>query len=159
MNRLTWGAVVLMVIISGSTSGVAAQQQGTVWSGMKTSGLQTVYVRDTAEHEMDGKLLALSPETLVLLTGSGERTVARADVARIQMRDSLKNGTIIGAVVGFGLGLWSGGISDCPARASSGSCDGMRVAFVGLSTGLYAGLGAGIDALVRGRTTIYAVTH
>jgi hypothetical protein len=158
MIRLTHPTLVLLLVAlaSGSTP-VEAEQDGGPWTGLNTNGLQTVFVRDAEGVEVSGKLLELTPEALVLLTGDTQRRFERNDIARIQTRDGLKNGAVIGALVGVGMGLLSAGISDCPYDADNG-CGGMRLVIVGISTGVYAGLGTGIDWLVRGRTTIYSAS-
>lgn len=125
------------------------------WPGLASSQLQTVYVVDRSGLETTGKLLGLSPDSLVLLVAGVERRFDRADVARIQKRDTLKNGTLIGAAVGVVMGLVGAGISDCPGTRPGGACPGFRGAIAVASTGMYAGLGAGVDALIRGRTTLY----
>ena len=53
----------------------------------RPSQLQTVYVLDRSGIETTGKLLGLSPDSLVLLVADAERRFDRADVARIQKRD------------------------------------------------------------------------
>ena len=125
------------------------------WRGLKTADLQTIYVKDTSGNESAGKLLRLNPDSLVFLVEGAERRVDLNDIARIQKRDSLRNGTLIGLVAGVGLGIVSGGIADCPGGEPGGACAGFRATAVAVSAGVYAGLGAGIDALVRGRTTLY----
>ena len=67
-------------------------------------------------------------------------------------RDSLKNGAIIGGVIGFALGLVASGIADCPGDDPSGSCPGARVGGLMISTAFWAGVGIGLDALVTDRT-------
>src|SRR5262249_24344343 len=114
-----------------------------------------VYVRDTSGQETVGKLLGLGPDTLVLLRGDQGQRFERSVIKSIQTRDSLKNGALIGAAVGVGLGGVSAGLRGCPGGHSGGHCGGMRIVLVGISTGVYAGLGTGVDALVRGRTTLY----
>jgi hypothetical protein len=137
----------------------AGQSTTDRWQGLAPSGLQTVYVRDRLGVETPGRLLGLNPDSLLLLVNGVERRFDIADVARVQKRDSLRNGTIIGAIVGVGMGLVAAGLSDCPGEHPGGNCAGFRAAGVAVSTGVYAGLGAGIDALVRGRTTIYAASQ
>jgi len=53
------------------------------------------------------------------------------------------------------MGLMTAAISDCPGNDPGGSCGGARAAAVAVSMGVYSAIGAGVDALVRGRTTIY----
>ena len=73
--------------------GCAAQSAVEPWTGLKTSDLDTIYVRDVNGAEMSGKLLQLNPDSLVLLVGGVERRFDLPEVSRIQKRDSLKNGT------------------------------------------------------------------
>ena len=115
-----------------------------------------MYVLDRSGAETTGRLLGLNPDSLVLLVDGIERRFDMTSVTRIQKRDSLKNGTLIGAAVGTAMGLVAAGITDCPSEDPGGGCGGFRVAAFATSLGMYTGIGAGIDALVRGRTTIYA---
>jgi hypothetical protein len=92
----------------------------------------------------------------VLLVGDAERRLDAARVRRIDKRgDSLRNGAIIGALVGVGLGVLVAGMSDCPGDDPGGSCPAARAVGFLVSTGVYAAIGTGIDALVVGRTTLY----
>lgn len=135
---------------------VCAQGTGQSWPGLKTAGLLTVYVLDDAGIEVSGQLLRLNSDSIVLLVGGVEHRLDAARVKRIDKRgDSLRNGALIGAVVGAVMGLLVAGISDCPGTDPSGSCPGTLAAAFLLSTGVYAAMGTGIDALVVGRTTLY----
>ena len=155
LNRSLLALVALVSLMATPTtaSGQPALDQ---WKGLNPSALQTVFVRDSAGVETTGKLLALSPDSLTLLVDGVERQVDLGQIARIQKRDSLKNGTIAGAIVGVAMGLLSGGLADCSNQSRSNDCVGFRVGMLALSTGVYAGLGAGIDAMIPGRTTVYA---
>jgi hypothetical protein len=62
---------------------------------------------------------------------------------------------VIGAVVGIVFGLISAGMSDCPGDDPGGSCPGTRAVFFLFSTGVYAAIGTGADALIPGRTLLY----
>lgn len=162
MMRSTLSLIVAMgmMFVAGSPASAQSQPSGEPsgynWEGVRAKGLTTVFVRDTDGVSTTGKLLAFSPDALVLLVNGEERRLERSSVLRVQTRDSLKNGTIIGAVAGVILGSITAGIADCTSGAGSNGCPGVRLAFLALSTATYAGLGAGIDALVPGRTTIYA---
>jgi hypothetical protein len=147
-----WIVIVLVGFAAGS---VYAQEPAQKWPGLVTSQLSTVYVRDDAGTETTGKLVRIDPDSIVILVDSHERRFDAARVTRVQKRgDSLKNGAIIGAIVGAVIGGISGGIADCPG--SELNCGGFRVAAIAISTGVYSAIGAGIDALVPGRTTLYA---
>ena len=95
-----------------------ASAQGTAqsWPGQATAELSAVYVLDDTGVEASGRLLRLDPDSLVLLVGGTERRFDAARVRRIEKRgDSLRNGLLIGALVGVGVGLAAAGISDCRA--------------------------------------------
>lgn len=162
MRRSTRAHAVLFVLLLATAAGrpVSAQSagapNGAVWPGIRADRLTTVFVRDIDNVTTTGKLLAFSPEALVLLVDGEERRLERSRVLRVQTRDSLKNGTIIGAVTGLLVGALTAGIADCSSGSSIDGCPGLRFSFVAFSTATYAGLGAGIDAMIRGRTTIYA---
>lgn len=136
--------------------GLAHAQDATArWPGLATSELSTVYVLDDAGVETSGKLVRLNPDSIVVLVGGAERRFDAARVRRVQKRgDSIRNGAIIGAIVGAVFGALGAGISDCPADNPGGNCAGSRVALFALSTGVYTAMGAGIDALIVGRTTL-----
>src|SRR5829696_8422222 len=74
-------------------------------------GGQVLVVRDSAGAVHTGRLRNVSSDTLTLL-GPGTRTVAvpLADVRRITIKDSLRNGAIIGAAIGGGAGFVGGGL-------------------------------------------------
>ena len=131
-----------------------AQGTASSWPGLAKAG-STVYVLDDAGTETSDRLLRLDADSLVLLVGDTERRFEAARVRLIEKRgDSKRNGAIIGAVVGAAIGALSMGMADCPGDGG-GSCPGFRAAGVVISTGVYAAIGAGIDALVVGRTTWY----
>jgi hypothetical protein len=146
--------VVVLVALLAPASGLA-QTAADTWTGLDTFRLQTLYVRVRSGQEVSGKLLVLDPDRLLLLTSGGEQSLPRAEVSRIQTRDSLKNGALVGAVAGVAMGLVTGGIADCPGRHPGGACAGIRVSLTAVSVGVHAAIGTGIDALIRGRSTIY----
>jgi hypothetical protein len=113
------------------------------------STISPVYVRDINGAEIHGQLLQLGPDTLSLLDRGTVRDVKLADVARIESRgDSVKNGAIIGAAI---LGGWCALI--CPQGLDG---YGRQFGYVlAINTALGATIGAGIDAMHVGRTTIY----
>ena len=147
----------IALLIAALSPGVAsAQEAASNWPGLASSQLSTIYVRDDTGAETSGKLLHLNPDSIVILVDGAERRFEAARVTRIQRRgDSLRNGAIIGAVVGVAFGILTAGISDCPGDRAGGPCPGSRVALFLVSTGFYSAVGTGIDALIPGRTTLY----
>lgn len=111
---------------------------------------------DDTGQETRGTLLRFEPSVLTLLVDGAEQLFDAARVRRIQKcGDSLRNGAVIGAIVGIVFGLISAGMSDCPGDDPGGSCPGTRAAFFLFSTGVYAAIGTGVDALIPGRTLLY----
>lgn len=111
-----------------------------------TPKLNDVFVRSTDGVEVRGQLLDFQPVTLSLFIDGTRREIPLANVDRIQIRgDGVRNGALIGAAIGAG--LW--GI----AAGRYGS-EFVPVA-VGAAIG-YGLVGAGIDAMIPGRTTIYS---
>lgn len=148
-----WIALLVGALIPAA---VSAQGTGQDWPGLNRAGLSMVYVLDDEGVEVSGTLLRLNPDSLVLLVGGVEHRLEAARVQRIERRgDALRNGALIGAVVGAAMGVLAAGISDCPGSDPGGSCPATRATAVLVSTGVYAAIGTGIDALVVGRTTVY----
>jgi len=98
--------------------------------------------------EIDGHLVSLGPSQITLLVDGVRRDVSIDSVMKVQTRgDSVKNGALIGALisaVSFALVASEYGDAVLPG------------ALVG--TAAWAAIGAGVDALIPGRTTIYRKT-
>ena len=113
------------------------------------SSIGDVYVHSTGG-ELRGQLLRLGPDTLTLLEQGNSHDIRLADVTRIEARgDSVKNGAIIGAAV---LAGWCAIVCPQGLDGYSNRDFGYILAF---NTALGALVGAGIDGMHVGRTTIY----
>lgn len=136
---------------------VAAQESTPPPSGLRVSALPTVYLLDDMGSETRGTLLSIGQASIVLLVDGSQRRFETEHVRRIYRRgDSLKNGAIIGAVVGVGMGIVAAGIADCPRDGGYGRCSaGASVGVVLSASAVYAAMGAAIDALIPGRTLIF----
>jgi hypothetical protein len=146
-------AMLVAILLPG-----AAFAQGTTqtWAGLDKAELSMVYVIDDRGVETSGRLLRIDPDALVLVVGDTERRFEAARVRLVEKRgDSLRNGAIIGAVVGGALGALGMALADCSGSNPTGPCPGWKAAGVVISTGFYSAIGVGIDALVTGRTTLY----
>lgn len=114
-----------------------------------SSTISPVYVHSINGAEMRGQLLRLGPDTLSLLDEGITRDIRLADVARIESRgDSVKNGALIGAAI---LGAWCALI----CRQGLDGYTGQFAYVLAINTALGAAIGAGIDGMHVGRTTIY----
>ena len=111
------------------------------------AGEEVIVTQSASGEELRGHLVELSPTSMAMLVDGRRVEIPIDNVLRIDIRhDSLKNGAIIGAAVMGGLvGLACAEIDDAA---------GCVTALV-IDTGLGALVGAGIDALHRGRSPIY----
>ena len=133
-----------------------AQEPPRAWPTGDAGTMSTVSVLDDSGVEVTGRLVRLDTSTIVVRVDDAERQFEASRVRRIDRRgDSLGNGLIIGAIVGAAVGAFTYGLADCPGDNRSGPCPRARTAMFLGTTGTYAALGAGIDALVAGRTTVY----
>jgi hypothetical protein len=127
----------------------ALAQEGTAKPAPPLKSSEEVIVTQSASgQELRGYLLDLSPTTLAMLVNGQRVEVPLERVLRIEGRnDSVKNGAAIGAAVGGGLILLA-----CQGEIGADFCATAAVFY----TGIGALMGAGIDALHKGRTTIYS---
>lgn len=149
--RFTAGLAVLTLVASAAP----AIAQSTEFSGTQPKGLPSLYVIERSGQETRGKLISWSNSALVLRVDNTERTFNLADVSRVDLRgDSVKNGALIGIGVGIGMGVLTSGVADCPGDQNNG-CPGSRAGLFVVTTAVYAAIGAGIDALIPGRTPLW----
>ncbi len=142
---------ILAALVAVSFSTPASAQSPDV----ALTGLFPVYVLDRTGEETKGRLVSLTGSAVVLQMDSATRSFNLTDVVRVDRQgDSLKNGAVIGAVIGGVVGiLTAAGLADCPSPQSS--CPGARVAMPIISIGVWSAIGAGIDALIPGRTLLW----
>lgn len=116
---------------------------------------ETVWVTDQAKRETKGRVVDLTQLRLVLTTDQGRQEVPVQNVTRMRQRrpDPLWTGAVIGA--GVGLVPW---IAWCAPATESGETCGDNIGTTMLVLAVGAGAGAGIDALIQGRKTIYLPT-
>ena len=136
----------LAALCSACLAVPAAAQAGQ--KSHKPAVAEDVIVTQSASgEELRGRLLDLSPESLAILVDGRRVDLPIDTVLRIDARtDSVKDGAIIGAGVMIGLT----GLS-CAAVDDAGYC----VTALIFNTGIGALVGAGIDALHKGKTPIY----
>jgi len=124
---------------------------------------QKVRVTDDQGREWQGRIDALAPDNLVLLTKERQRRdVPYAAILRIDRpRDTLANGARFGFVSGAVLGLVAviaEENADCDPGAFFSCGDPTAAAYVlfpAILGGAGAGIGIGIDALVRRDPTLF----
>jgi len=108
----------------------------------------SVSVIDDAGRRVEGKVVDISDDAIRVSVRKTIEQVPFQRVVRIDKTDSLKNGAVSGLVAGIGFGLM--------VSLSGSETDGRWVAAAVISNGLiWTAFGAGIDALVDSRRTLY----
>lgn len=113
-----------------------------------------VRVRDVSGNQAQGRIGVVSQSSLRLIVDGAEtREFSPADVLEIRQRrgDSLGNGAIIGLIAGAAFGS-VGALIVCAEEANcAAEATGIVLAYGALG----AGVGVGVDALIRREQTIY----
>ena len=141
---------VLVLAMTVLATPAVAQDASNTWSDVSMSDLRSmVRVLDEAGAEWSGEPLRLDADGLALMQANGqERHFPVAQIRRLETtrRDSLKNGTLIGAGVGALVGLMLTGVGE-----------GAEAEWIAVITGYGTVIGVGVDFLLRGerQTTIY----
>lgn len=108
-----------------------------------------------AGEKVDGSIVSLTNTELVLASHGARRSFRSGEALRIRQRrgDSLSNGIWTGVGVGIGL------VALAAAADESGMLSpGLVVAAGAIYAAMGAGVGAGVDALIRSRQTILDTT-
>lgn len=125
-------------------------------------GGKTIIIVDDGGVETIGRVRLLTADALTISVAGRERTFARRQVSAIfEPGDSLKNGATIGlfsgALLGFAAGtqstcgdFWTG-LHSCSFNEKMGN-GAFAATLLG---GIGAALGAGLDAIIPGRTALY----
>jgi len=143
MGKITHGVAVVAVLLALPVPAWAGQAPAAA-----KAGEAVIVTQSSSGQELQGRLLELSSSSMAMLVNGQRVELPIEQVLRIDIRgDSLKNGAIIGGAVMAGLSGLACGIPEVKAA----EC----VAAVAYNTGFGALLGAGIDALHKGRTPIY----
>jgi hypothetical protein len=111
----------------------------------------TVWITDSSGHELEARVVNVSEDAVTTSADGLSRRLPASDIRRVEVRqsDSLLDGALIGAGAAIGSGLFL-----CTRTEPWDNCRDdvgpmLRIGLIG------AGVGIGIDALIRGRRTIY----
>jgi hypothetical protein len=111
----------------------------------------TVWITDSGGREEKTRIVGVSGDIVTTAAGEEIRRLRTTDVTRVRVRhsDSLINGALIGAGAGVASGLLLCNLTEPWENCRDDVGPMLRIGAVG------AGIGIGIDALIRGRRTIY----
>ena len=151
----TWLKLISLFFLFSAASGSAASAQTPprATSNLEAAVIQgmTVWITDADGREEKARIVAVSGGIVTTSAGKDIRRLRAGDITRVRARqsDSVLNGALIGAGAAVASGLFLCTRSE-PWRNCRDDVGPMfRIGAVG------AGLGIAIDALIRGRRTIY----
>lgn len=139
-NRGWLGPVVMAILCVSAEAGAQ-----TVWRSVKVG--HDVMVVEDGGAPVKVRIAEIQSEKLVIIQDGRSREIPTARVIKIERGDSLRNGALIGFLVGTGFAV--NRLGDCQMN-----CYGVYVPILG---GIGAGIGTLADALRR-RTTLYVVS-
>ena len=142
MTRIRMALLVAAFVAAGANGAIAQ----TALAQDVPPAVEEVFVRATDGVEIRGRLIDFGPASLSIFVEGARREMPLGGIDRIERRgDSLRNGALIGAAVGAALG------ASLAARHGAEYGPLMFVGAVG-----YGVVGAAVDAMIPGRTAIYA---
>jgi hypothetical protein len=97
------------------------------------------------------RIVGVSGNVVTANGGDGTRQLATTDIVRVRARqsDSVLNGALIGAGAAVAVGLYLCNVTEPWKNCRDDFGPMFRIGALG------AGIGVGVDALIRGRRTIY----
>jgi hypothetical protein len=142
---------------SGATPNAASARTDADEIRQRVKEGQKIFLVDDQARELTGRIGELRADALVLLVGRDRTDVPYDRILRIDRpRDGLLDGTLIGFGTGAGLGLLAA-LAAANDDSGWGSPDPTHVALVAplMLGGIGAGVGVGLDALIRREPNLY----
>ena len=111
----------------------------------------TVWITDVGGRETQTRIVSISGGIVTVTTGEDTRRLATTEIVRVRARhsDQVINGALIGAGAGVLSGLFLCSLTEPWENCRDDVGPMIRIGAIG------AGVGIAIDALIRGRRTIY----
>jgi hypothetical protein len=150
-RSLTRLALSILLAATASTASAQSRQSSQADLGTVLQPGMTVWITDASGQERKTRILDVSGETVTAGAPDGARRLSIADISRVKVRhsDSVLNGAVIGAGAAVASGLFLCSLTEPWENCRDDVGPMIRIGALG------AGIGIGIDALIRGRTTIY----
>jgi hypothetical protein len=148
MNRIA--RITLWLLASTALPATAQSVRGTDVESVLVPG-DTVWITDATGREEKTSVVGVSAGIVTTSDNGATRRLRVTEIARIRARrsDSLVNGAIIGAGAAVATGLFLCQLTEPWANCRDDVGPMLRIGALG------AGIGIGIDALIRGRRTLY----
>ena len=138
--------IVMLLLLSGSAAFAQTSPRATpILDSVLRPGM-TVWITDSSGREEKVRIIEVSPD--VVSTSSGVIRATEIVQVRARHSDSVLNGAAIGAGVMIATGLFM-----CQLMEPWEVCN--NSGSIAKTGALGAGIGIGVDALIRGRRTIY----
>jgi hypothetical protein len=146
MMKTSFAFTALFVLLGAS----AAQAQPPDWT-LKVKLGQPIFLTTESGERVEGPAGQITPDGILVATPVGVKTVRYGELRRAEKRDAKWTGAAVGAAVGFGIGL----LALAADEGDCMNCNGEEAA-IPMGGAVYGALiGWGIDAMVKGRTTLY----
>jgi hypothetical protein len=142
---------VLGVLFVSAGSDALAQQSAQPGPASALTAGKTVWITDSSGREERMHIIGVAGNVVTAMVGEDTRQLSTTDIVRIRVRhsDSVLNGALIGAGAAVAAGLYLCTVTEPWANCRDDFAPMFRIGALG------AGIGIGVDALIRGRTTIY----
>ena len=143
--------IILFTVATDAAAAAQALRPATPDPGaILTPGL-TAWITDSGGREEKTRVIGVSGDVLTTTSPGGVRRLLTADVRRVRVRqsDPVINGALIGAGAAIASGLLLCKLTEPWENCRDDVGPMVRIGAIG------AGIGIGIDALIRGRKTIY----
>jgi len=142
---LLFSVSISSAVSAQTPQGARPNLEGTLIPGM------TVWITDSGGREEKTRIVGVSGDIVTASGGDGIRRLRTTDVTRVRVRhsDPVINGALIGAGAAVASGLFLCRMTEPWENCRDDAGPIFRIAAIG------AGVGIGIDALIRGRKTIY----
>ena len=143
--------VVLGALFVCAGSDALAQQSGQPGPASALTSGRTVWITDSSGREERMRIIGVSGNVVTAMVGEDTRQLSTTDIVRVRVRhsDSVLNGALIGAGAAVAAGLYLCNVTEPWENCRDDFGPMFRIGALG------AGIGIGVDALIRGRTTIY----
>jgi hypothetical protein len=152
---MTRPALVALFVAATTLAGSAQSSPAVApdLEALLTPGMN-VWITDSSGREENSQILGVSGDVVTTSSSGSTRRLRTSEVVRVRVRrnDSVLNGALIGAGAAVATGLFLCNLTEPWENCRDDVGPMVRIGAVG------AGIGIGVDALIRGRKIIYEAT-